>query len=125
MESKKQTAVIYTRCASTDGNPDEQLRQQEQLCHRYCEKNGIQVIGIFKEPGKSGISLFRPELLRAALCICDNDVTMFVCADQSRLSRDIATFTLLEQELAGLNVQMVYAASGLVKLPADVATFNK
>lgn len=58
-------AIIYTRVSSDEQVKGTSLEFQEELCRKYCEERGFEVLEVFREEGESAKTADRKELLRA------------------------------------------------------------
>ena len=66
--STKPWAIIYIRVSSDEQIDGTSLDFQEAECRRYCERNGYEVVEVFREEGQSAKDLSlnnRKEFLRA------------------------------------------------------------
>jgi len=57
--------IIYTRVSSDEQVKGTSLEFQEELCRKYCEQKGIEVLAVFREEGASAKTADRAEFLRA------------------------------------------------------------
>lgn len=57
-------AVIYVRVSTDEQAKNFSLGLQEKECRAHCERNGWQVVDIFRDEGESAKSADRPELQR-------------------------------------------------------------
>jgi site-specific DNA recombinase len=102
------TALLYYR-VSTESQVEkgQGLEVQKKLCREYCQKEGIEIAGEFKDEGVSGATLDREGLgdLLASL----NGTDYVVVANTSRLWRDDLSRALIQRELkkAGKDVRAV------------------
>ena len=56
------TAIIYTRVSSKEQVDNFSLETQEQICRSYAEKNGWQILKVFREEGESAKTVDRTQL---------------------------------------------------------------
>lgn len=62
---EKPRAVIYTRVSDPSQIENNSLETQLNVCNNYAERNGLEVVEIFKEEGVSGKTVHdRPEMRR-------------------------------------------------------------
>lgn len=86
--------IIYTRVSSDEQVKGTSLEFQEELCCKYCEQKGIEVVKIFREKGETAKDLSlnnRQEFLKA-LEFCrknKNKIQVFVVLRVERFARNI------------------------------------
>ena len=100
--------VIYTRVSYADQVDGTSLETQERDCRRYCAEQGIEVLAVFVEPGRSAKTCERPELHRL-LDHCGkkrNRVDVLVVHKLDRLSRNSDDHGFLKVTLAGYGVSI-------------------
>jgi len=91
-------AVIYCRTACSPGvENDSALQVQEEACRAYAKTHGVEVTGIYYDPGISGMTADRPgwQAMMQALknALVPHGVLI---RDISRLARDLALSDELE-----------------------------
>lgn len=82
--------VIYARVSTEEQAKEGQsIDAQEKLCRRYANENGIVVVDVFKDEGKSGSNTNRPAL-RSMLDRIGNekDIECVLVLDTDRLARN-------------------------------------
>ena len=101
------TALIYCRVSTTKQLNDwESLDNQEQACRTYCNKNNIQVIGVFKEAFTWKQSN-RPVFNEAKKNAIKNKVNYFLVFDIDRFSREwYWAYTELKEKLYSRWIQL-------------------
>ena len=99
-------ALIYARF-STEHQSEKSIEEQVADCRRWCESNGLSVLGIYPDYAVSGMKASRPQFdaMMDALRIGQADTV--VCFDQSRLARDFLNWFSLRQELETMGVRIV------------------
>jgi len=82
--------IIYTRVSSDEQVKGTSLEFQEELCRKYCEQKGIEVLAVFREEGASAKTADRAEFLRAIEFCRKNKgkVDAFVVAKVDRFARN-------------------------------------
>src|ERR1700712_1308984 len=96
-------AVGYCRVStlkqSTEGVP---LQAQEAAIKKYCSENGIKLLDIFIDEGKSGKNLKRPAFQRAMAEIDSRRANAIVVFKLDRMTRSLRDlFTLLDSRFDG------------------------
>ncbi len=85
-------AVLYVRVSTDEqANGVQNLINQEQRCHLFCEQEGLSVMAVFVDPGESGRSVNRPEFQKM-LAYCkrhQGKICSVVVQDLSRLARNL------------------------------------
>lgn len=93
-------AIIYLR-VSTDEQADSKLglEAQESTCREFCQKQGLDPVGIFSDPGVSGSTMptDREGLMEALASLKRGYV--LVVAKRDRLARNVHAVSLLEMEV--------------------------
>lgn len=85
--------IIYTRVSSDEQVKGTSLEFQEELCRQYCERQGIEMVSLFREEGESAKNLSlnnRQEFLKA-LGFCrkhKHDIQAFVVLRVDRFARN-------------------------------------
>lgn len=122
-EPKNNRVAIYSRVSSynqTFGNSlDEQIRQ----CRERCEMMGWKVCYIFKENGKSGGNLDRPQfqlLMKRAEMGCFDTVVFWKL---DRFCRSLVDLINIERELKQFNVSL-YSITEMIDTTSPVGRFN-
>jgi site-specific DNA recombinase len=128
-------AVLYVRVSTDEqANGPLNLINQEQRCRDYCQQNGLSVVQVFTDPGKSARTAARPAF-RQMLAFCKShrrDVKFVLVQDLSRFARDSGdqADAIVELRKHGILLRSVYernvdeTAAG--KLAANMlAAFNQ
>jgi site-specific DNA recombinase len=93
--AKARTAASYARFSS-DMQKDRSVSDQEALCERYAEREGVRLIRKFSDREKSGSSMFdRDGLIDLMAAAKRHEFDVVVVESLDRLSRD-------QEDLAGL-----------------------
>ncbi len=103
------SAVIYTRVSSDPQVRGVSLDEQERASREWCDRNGVEVLRVFREEGESGRSARRTQLQQAFLYLRQHQgkVGQFVVYDLSRFSRNLFDQLTLQQRLAQLGVRLL------------------
>ncbi|QGU94933.1 recombinase family protein [Clostridium bovifaecis] len=99
-------AAIYSRKSKFTGK-GESIENQVQLCKEYAEKMGITEHIVYEDEGFSGGNVDRPQfkkMLRDAKC---KNFDILICYRLDRISRNIADFSTLINELQTLNIGFI------------------
>ena len=93
-------AVIYCRTACSPGmEKDAALHAQERECRSYAKTHGMEVTGVYYDPGISGLTADRPGW-RAMIQVLKNALAPHnvLIRDISRLARDFELCDRLQDE---------------------------
>ena len=106
-------AVIYARY-STENQRAASIDDQIELCRRYADRHGWQVIETYQDAAISGASRFRPgfEKLSADAAAAKFDV--LVCEAIDRLGRKLSDVAALYDQLTFHRVQVHTTSMGLL-----------
>ncbi len=82
--------IIYTRVSSDEQVKGTSLDFQEELCRKYCEQKGIEILAVFREEGASAKTADRAEFLRAIEFCRKNkgNIQAFIVAKVDRFARN-------------------------------------
>ncbi|MFT4026589.1 MAG: recombinase family protein, partial [Novosphingobium sp.] len=104
------TAAIYARVSTTrQAEHDLSLPDQIAQCRRWCERQDIEVVQVFTEPGASALDEDRPvfqEMIYTAKR-ADHPFDLVVVHSLSRFSRDSLHSELYVRELRKVGVELV------------------
>jgi site-specific DNA recombinase len=90
MRSVPQTpkrAILYTRVSGHEQVKGFSLRQQLDALRAYCDSEGIEVVGVFEDPGVSGSTLERSGLAALRDRVAEGEVDLVLAQDLDRISR--------------------------------------
>ncbi len=111
MESAVQKAVIYCRVSSPEQVKNGHgLSSQETRCREYARHKKLEVIEVFSEEGISGSLIDRPAITRMLDYLRQNEETVVIIDDISRLARGVKAH--LELRLA------IRDAGGILQSPS-------
>lgn len=100
-------AAIYSRKSKFTGK-GESVENQIQLCKEYAQYNlQISDFFIYEDEGFSGRNTDRPEFQRMLKDAKKKKFDVLICYRLDRISRNIADFTSLIEELEGLSINFV------------------
>lgn len=85
--------IIYTRVSSDEQVKGTSLEFQEDLCRKYCEQKGIEIVEVFREEGESAkdLSLNNRKKFLGALEFCrknKNQIEAFIVLRVDRFARN-------------------------------------
>lgn len=104
------SAVIYTRVSTAKQAMSENgLEAQMEDCIQYCEKNGLEVAGIYRDAGVSGSADIadRPGLLEAIEGLEKGSI--LVVAKRDRIARDVLISAVIEKMVSDKKASLVSA----------------
>jgi len=90
--------VVYARVSSAHQGENYSLESQIEACLDYAERHGLQVIAQFTDT-ISGVTLKRPGLESLLEMVRANQVDVLLVYTADRLSRSVADFYLIKDEL--------------------------
>lgn len=100
-------AAIYSRKSKFTGK-GESIENQVQLCREYGGKNlSINEFEIYEDEGFSGKNIDRPEFQRLLKDAREKKFNCLICYRLDRISRNIADFSILIDELQSLNISFI------------------
>jgi site-specific DNA recombinase len=100
------TAAIYARKSKFTEKGDS-ITNQINLCKKHLENLGINKVKIYKDEGFSGKNTDRPEFLKMLEDARQKKFNLLVCYKLDRISRSVADFSNLINELEKLNVSFI------------------
>lgn len=104
-------AVIYIRVSTAEQIDNYSLTDQEAECRKYCEREGWEVVQVFREEGASAKTANRPQL-NALITYCSmhkKEISKVVVYKFDRFARDAGDHHSVKAQLAmfGVNVRSV------------------
>lgn len=106
--------AIYTRVSTDDQckDPEGSLDNQRHRCCQYlrslqADEGVVRNVWVFREEGKSGKDLDRPELHRLVKAIKSGQIDVLVFTELSRISRSVRDFLKLSDFLADHKVEWI------------------
>jgi site-specific DNA recombinase len=104
--------VLYLR-VSTKRQADKanNLPEQQEQCHTFCKREGLETITEFVDPGESARSADRPEFQRMLAFCRSNNIGYLVVQKLDRFARNVAEQAREIGELwarYGIKVRSVY-----------------
>ncbi len=109
--SRKKRAFGYVRVSTSEqAEHKTSLRQQKVDLQNYCDKQGIELVEIFVEPGLSGSDWKRPEFNRMMLLATGHDhpVDCIIACDMARMARDVEFSVVTQGQLQRAGVQCLF-----------------
>ena len=111
-----QKALVYCR-VSTEEQAREgySLDAQEKFCKKYAEDNDYQVIGVFRDEGKSGTNLNRPALQDLLdKCQRDKSISLVLVQETDRLARNTKDHLTIRAILKKAGVALISVAQPML-----------
>lgn len=112
--------VIYARYSPGSKQTEQSIEGQLRVCHEYCARNGLEVIGEYCDRKISGKTDDRPEFQRL---IADAKKKKFdaICVYKTdRFARNKYDSAIYKQELRRCGVQIHYAAEAIPDGPEGI-----
>ena len=116
MSESNLRAVGYVR-ANTASQPSRQvvLFNQQDAIRRDCDMNGLELVGWFKEPNRSGLDTDRPVFhqMMTAATARHRGFDRIVVASASRFSRSVSQLEACRRRLEQVGVELaIVSAAG-------------
>lgn len=102
-------AAIYVRVSTDRQETGASLDVQLESCRRYCEQNGLDLVGEFKDI-ESGLHVDRPQYQQALSLAKAKGFNQLVCYRYDRTGRDDAEFMGMLRDFAKLGITLVSAS---------------
>lgn len=99
-------AAIYARKSKFTEKGDS-ITNQIDICKKYLENLNIENFKVYKDEGFSGKNIDRPEFLRMLEDARHKKFTVLTCYKLDRISRSVADFSNLVNELQRLNISFI------------------
>ena len=106
-------AVIYARY-STDLQREESIEDQVEVCRRFAQAHGWQVVNTYTDAALSGASRYRPAYQALIADARKNQFDIVVCEAVDRLGRRLADTADLQDTLAFLGIRLFTPSVGEV-----------
>ena len=109
-------SLIYCR-VSTEEQAEKgySLDAQENLCRDFAQINGYQIVGVFRDEGKSGTTLDRPALKDAlSKCQQDNSINALIVQETDRLARNTKDHLTIKALLRKADVKIISVAQPML-----------
>ncbi len=100
------TAAIYTRKSKYTGK-GESIDNQIKVCKEHLARNAINSFLIYEDEGFSGKNIERPKFQAMLRDAKDKKFDILICYRLDRVSRNIADFAALIQELEKYNISFI------------------
>lgn len=99
-------AILYLRVSSIRQVDGYSLDVQQEQCREYCQRQGWEIVRIFREEGESAKTLDRTELKKIFAWVKKNpgEVDYLVVYKMSRTSRDVGDYIAMKNRLAKAGV---------------------
>ncbi|SHH06559.1 recombinase family protein [Tepidibacter thalassicus] len=99
-------AAIYSRKSKFTGK-GESIENQVQMCIDYAKNIGIEDFYIYEDEGFSGKNIDRPQFQKMIKDAKDKKFDVLICYRLDRISRNIADFSALIQDLQDMGISFI------------------
>jgi DNA invertase Pin-like site-specific DNA recombinase len=101
-------AIIYTRVSTTDQTENFSLATQEKSCVEWCNRQNIEVAGVFREEGASAKTANRPVLQEAVNYCAVNakDIDLFLVYKIDRFARRVLDHQTIRMTLLHFGITL-------------------
>lgn len=103
------TAAIYTRKSVYTGK-GESIQNQIKVCKEYLTRGNVNNFLIYEDEGFSGKNIHRPQFQRMLRDAKEKKFDILICYRLDRVSRNIADFATLIQQLEENNISFISVA---------------
>lgn len=122
------SAYIYVRVSTAEQVENYSLDTQERACQEFCEREGLEVVRIFREEGESAKTANRPQL-QAMINACATEgrragVTAVVVFRVDRLARAVEDYAAISSALLKLDIRVRSAGEAFDDTPAGKLVEN-
>jgi predicted site-specific integrase-resolvase len=111
--NKKLKAVIYARYSS-DNQREASIEDQVEVCRRYADAQGFDVVEIYPDYALSGASRFRPAFQQMQVHAEARRFDVIIVEALDRLSRKLADVAELHDGLTFLGIRLHAVSTGEV-----------
>jgi site-specific DNA recombinase len=116
--------IIYTRVSSDEQVKGTSLEFQEDLCRKYSEQKGIEIVSVFREEGESAkdLSLNNRKKFLEALEFCrknKNLIQAFIVLRVDRFARNTEDHFAVRKILLGYGVSLQSVTEPIGNKPAE------
>lgn len=122
LKNNKKDAVLYLRVSTEEQVDNFSLGTQEEICRKEADRQGMRVVKIFREEGKSAKTIVgRPQLVEMLKYCRQNKKTLgavFVYR-LDRMSRKTADYLSIRKTLIGYQIQLISATEPTGTSPTD------
>jgi DNA invertase Pin-like site-specific DNA recombinase len=113
MTTQPKRAAIYARHSTRGQESANEDREQIANCRRLIAKHGWQEVGLYSDPGKSGMIARRPEVQRLLADARAHRIDVIVMDSSSRLHRKLHRQLATLEELKFIGVRVI-SCDGLI-----------
>ena len=106
-------AFIYARYSTDNQNPDS-IDVQVSKCAKWCDENGLPVLGIYADEAISGMKDSRPDYDRMMTHLALGLADTVVIYDQSRMYRKMTAWFAFRDKLANMGVNVCSVTQPLI-----------
>jgi DNA invertase Pin-like site-specific DNA recombinase len=92
-------AIVYIRASTTEELQANSFGTQQLALDRFCETNGYEVVGSYKEYVSASKKVKRPQWQAAIDELADNPELTLISWELTRVSRSLGDWTLIESLL--------------------------
>lgn len=118
--------IIYTRVSSGGQVDGTSLDSQDEACRKYAEREGWEVVKVFREEGVSAKMMQRPEFMAALDFLKEQKrkVRYFVMYKIDRISRNVEDQAIIMKTLRDAGVELKSASENIDDTPAGALLRN-
>ncbi len=122
------SAYVYVRVSTAEQVENYSLDTQVRACLEFCDREGLDVVRIFREEGESAKTANRPEL-QAMLNACATEgrrtgITAVVVFRIDRLARAVEDYAAISGALVGLGIRVRSVGESFDDSPAGKLVEN-
>lgn len=109
-------AALYVRVSTEEQREGQTIDSQVNELERFAESRNWAVVGVYKDEGRSGAMLVRPELDRLRDDAKHRSFDVVLVNDVDRLARDVAHLSVIRRDLERRGIRVVFR-----KLPGELS----
>ena len=111
-ENNTPGAIIYTRVSSDGQIGGTSLASQRDMCSQYAERNGLKIVSVFEDAGKSGTSTKGRDALAAAIALAQDTGAALIMYKFDRLARNTVDSNTMRDILLGKGCRLISVTEG-------------
>ncbi len=113
-------AVIYARVSSEEQAKGYSIQAQIDACTPWAAQNGVQVVAVYEEPGRSARSANRPEFQRMVKNVLAGEADLILVHKLDRFARDRADSVVYKRMLRREGKDIISVTEPIDDGPAGV-----
>jgi len=83
------------------------IKSQIESLRKFAQKRGLEVVGVYSDNGKCGTDTDRDGLAQMLTAAKSQKFDAIICANTSRLTRNLSSYVEIEKQLADAGVKIL------------------